>query len=59
LEREVRWRDLLSHADYGPYDGWALKGWPVMSMVRGVVVTRDGKLVGPAGHGQYLHRPLD
>ena len=28
-------------------------------MVRGAVVTRDGKLVGPAGHGQYLHRPLD
>ncbi len=59
LEREVRWQDLLSHADYSPYDGWTLKGWPVMSMVRGTVVTRDGKLVGPAGHGQYLRRPLD
>ena len=53
LEREVHWRDLLSHADYSPYDGWTLKGWPVMSMVRGAVVMREDELVGEA-QGQPL-----
>lgn len=58
LEREVRHQDLLSYSDYTPYDGWKLKGWPVLTMSRGVTVMENGKIVGPEGHGQYLSRPL-
>ncbi len=58
LEKECRWQDLLSHSDYSPYDGWVFKGWPVMTMIRGEAVMRDGKVVGEPGYGQYLHRPL-
>jgi dihydropyrimidinase len=56
--REVRWQELESYADYSLYDGWKLKGWPVRTIVRGVTVMRDGEVVGPQGHGRYLHRRL-
>ncbi|HLI10321.1 MAG TPA: amidohydrolase family protein [Alphaproteobacteria bacterium] len=56
--RVVRADELGSYADYSLYEGWSLKGWPVTTIVRGTVVMRDGKIVGPAGHGQFLKRPL-
>lgn len=45
-------------ADYTPYEGFEVVGWPVLTMVRGHVVTRDGKTVGSLGHGQYVPRGL-
>ncbi len=56
LEKEVRAEELLSHADYSLYEGWRLKGWPVLTMVRGKVVMRDGKILGEAGCGRYVPR---
>ena len=43
-------------ADYTPYEGMNLKGWPVLTMVRGRVMVKDGTLVGDKGHGIYLPR---
>jgi len=57
--REVRAAELGSYSDYSLYDGWSFKGWPVMTIVRGTVVMRDGEIVGPAGHGRFLKRPLN
>ena len=54
----MRAEELASYSDYTPYEGWTLKGWPVLTMVRGDVVMRDGKIVGKKGYGQYLRRPL-
>ncbi|HEV2550683.1 MAG TPA: amidohydrolase family protein [Stellaceae bacterium] len=54
----VRANELGSYADYSLYEGWTFKGWPVMTMVRGVTVMRDGQIIGPAGHGRFLKRPL-
>ena len=49
--------DLLHDgSDYTPYEGREVTGWPVVTMVRGQVVVRDGKLVGARGHGSYLAR---
>lgn len=56
LEREVRAAQLGSYADYSLYEGWKLKGWPSLTMVRGVPVMKNGEIVGPAGHGKYLAR---
>jgi dihydropyrimidinase len=50
---------LASHSDYSIYDGWRLRGWPVVTIVRGRVVAREGELVDSAPHGRYLPRPLD
>ncbi len=51
--------DLLGDgSDYTPYEGMEITGWPVLTMVRGRVVMRDGALVGPKGHGRHLERAL-
>jgi dihydropyrimidinase len=47
---------LHGHADYSPYDGWEVKGWPVSTMVRGSWVVRDRELVGSRGHGSFVSR---
>ncbi len=55
--RQTLTHSLLHDAcDYTPYEGIELTGWPVLTMVRGRIVVRDGKLVGEMGHGTYLPR---
>lgn len=56
--RVVNAAELGSYSDYSLYDGWTLKGWPVRTIVRGETVMLDGEIVGKAGHGRYLSRPL-
>ncbi len=57
-EREVTISQSLMHggSDYTPYEGIAVKGWPVSTMVRGKFVVRDGKLTGTLGAGEYVSR---
>jgi dihydropyrimidinase len=43
-------------SDYTPYEGFEVTGWPVLTMVRGKTVMRDGRLVGAPGHGVHLKR---
>ena len=46
---------LNSHSDYTIYDGWKLKGWPVMTIVRGKVVMEDGRVDQTnIGHGNFV-----
>jgi dihydropyrimidinase len=45
-------------ADYTPYEGMEIKGWPVLTMIRGKTVVRDGILTGNKSHGTYLRREL-
>lgn len=56
-ERTVTLSQALLHenCDYTPYEGWRLKGYPVLTMLRGQVIARDGEFVGESG-GQYLVR---
>jgi dihydropyrimidinase len=56
LERVVEPSTFQSRADYSLYDDWTLKGWPILTMVRGQVVARDGHLAGAPGRAQYLPR---
>jgi dihydropyrimidinase len=43
-------------ADYTPYEGIKITGWPILTMVRGKTVMADGKLVGQPGDGAYQSR---
>src|SRR3954468_18446106 len=55
--RETISQKFLHHgADYTPYEGIAVTGWPVSTMVRGRFVVRDGRLVGAKGGGEYVPR---
>lgn len=37
-----------------PYDGWKVRGWPVMTIVRGQVVMKDGDVIGEPGYGEFI-----
>lgn len=43
-----------SRANMRIYDGLAMRGRVVTTLVRGVPVVRDGALVGPPGHGRLV-----
>ena len=51
-------RNLHQAAGYTLFEGWEVRGWPVLSMVRGKVLLKDGQLVQGPGFGEFLHRPL-
>lgn len=59
-DRRVRIsREILHDAcDYTPYEGIEVTGWPVLTMVRGSMVVRDGNLVGKKSLGRHLPREL-
>lgn len=49
--------DILHHgADYTPYEGLEVTGWPVRVIVRGKTVTNGDQLAGAKGDGSYLRR---
>lgn len=52
----VEGRDMHSHADYDPYQGYEGVGWPVRTMLRGRVVARDGQLTGDEQRGRFVKR---
>ena len=56
LERVVDAAMLGSVSDFSIWEGRTLRGWPTLTVCRGVVVMRDGVVTGPEGHGRYLRR---
>jgi len=55
-EKEVTPSDdeMYSKAAWTPYAGWQLIGAPILTMLRGTVIARDGEVVGKPGFGQYI-----
>lgn len=57
--KETIRQELMHHAaDYTPYEGLAVTGWPVMTLLRGKVVAEEGKILGAPGDGGFLKRDL-
>ncbi len=56
ITRTIRHADLHDNNDYTPYEGIAVTGWPVTTMVRGTVIVRDGVLAAQKGVGSFLKR---
>jgi dihydropyrimidinase len=56
-QREVTISQSLLHhgADYTPFEGIAVKGWPVTTIVRGQVVVQDGR-VADQPTGRHIAR---
>jgi dihydroorotase-like cyclic amidohydrolase len=50
----VKAENLHHISDFTPFEGWEVKGWPTLTMVRGSVVMQDGQMVGEAGYGKYV-----
>ena len=59
LEKTVTPELLQSYSDYTIYDGWKLRGWPVMTIVRGNIIMEEGQVANEAlGHGEFIARPV-
>lgn len=56
VRRTITNADLLQGADYTPYEGFEVTGWPTTVLLRGKYLIKDGALVGEKGAGQYLKR---
>lgn len=39
---------------HSPFNGFAVKGAPVLTMVRGTVVAENGEVVAQPGHGKMV-----
>lgn len=50
----IRAAEMENRVKLTPYDGVECRGWPVLTLVRGRAVMRDGKVVGAPGHGRFL-----
>lgn len=55
-ETVITQQKLHHGADYTPFEGLAVKGWPVMTLLRGQVVAEDGDVRGAMGRGEYITR---
>lgn len=52
--KKVKSKMLQGCSDFSVYEGWTLRGWPTMTMVRGKIVMKDGQIVGPKGYGCFI-----
>lgn len=52
-EATVGDRPLHGISDFTPYAGFEFKGLPVLTMLRGQVIMKDGVVVGKPGYGRY------
>ena len=52
--RTLRLDELNSDCDYSLWDGWQLHGKVTATVLRGQVLTRDGKWVGPLNTGRFV-----
>jgi len=44
-------------SDFSIYEGRELQGWPSLTMLRGKVIMKDGKIIGGPS-GQYLYQQM-
>ncbi len=54
--RVIRNDDLHHGADYTPYEGLEVTGWPTTVILRGRIAVRDGAVLAGPGDGKYLRR---
>ena len=45
---------FMSKAKYSAFDGWTMRGVPVMTFVGGTLVAKDGEIVAEAGCGSFV-----
>ena len=56
--KEVTPELLKSAADYSPYEGREVTGWPTHTVVKGQLAYENGDVVGDPGHGTHIDRPI-
>lgn len=47
---------LHENVDYTAYEGFKLKGYPVLTMCRGKVIVENNQFIGEKGYGRFIKR---
>jgi len=47
---------LHENVDYTPYEGFELKGYPIMTIAAGKIIAEAGSFVGKVGAGKFIKR---
>ena len=58
VRKTIRHADLHDGADYTPYEGLEIRGWPMTVILGGKVAVSDGALLSRKGSGRYRSRRL-
>jgi len=53
-ERTIKAEDMNSGAGYTPFEGWKVRGIPILTMLRGEILMEDETFYGSSGFGEYL-----
>ncbi len=59
LERTITLDNLHADSDYSIWEGFACRGYPVVTVLRGKVIVEDGALVGSPLDGSWLPRRVE
>lgn len=54
----IRQENLQHGADYTPWEGFEVTGWPVMVIANGQIAMDDGKILTEPGRGRVLERDI-
>ncbi len=54
MRRKVRGDKLHYKTGWTPYEGWTMKGWPTLTMVRGRVIFENGQITGKTGLARFI-----
>jgi dihydropyrimidinase len=52
--RYVQGESLHSDCDFSNWDSWEVRGFPVVTILRGHVMVDHGQWVGPLGIGKFI-----
>jgi dihydropyrimidinase len=52
----IKKSQLNENVDYTPFEGFKLKGYPLVTISRGEVIAESGKYVGEEGRGEFIER---
>jgi dihydropyrimidinase len=52
----INHNEMHSRADYDPFDGFEVTGWPKMTIARGATIVTDRTVDAPAGRGEFIAR---
>ena len=55
-ERVIENNWIASKCGWTPYNGMKIKGWPIMTVIRGNIVMREDELSGPIGQPMLFNR---
>ena len=58
VERTITIDELHHEGDYSPWEGWAVRGWPETTILRGRIAVDGGELLADAGDGVFVKRKI-